>query len=244
MDEYKIINYKSLLTFILKKFWVIALTALVFGIVAFFITQYAITPMYRATIRLYANNKTEASSSLTSSDVSASKSLVDTYISIIQSDTVIGKIAETTKHGYRNEEILKMMSAKSINGTEVFEVSITGPSPQDSADIANAIADFAPGKISEIVEGSSVKVIDRAGQPSEPVSPSSPKNVVAAVLLGIAISAVVLFFIFISDTTIYSEEDIKKFCTLSILGVLPDLAQASQSKSYYSYRYGGRSSGK
>lgn len=242
MDDYKIINYKSLLVYMLKKFWVIVLSALVFGVVAFYITTYAIMPMYTATIRLYANNKTEASNSLTSSDLTAAKSLVDTAISIIQSDSVIGKITEKTKYGYNNEQIKNMMTAKSINGTEVFELSITGHSPEECADIANTIADVAPFKISEIVEGSSVKIIDRAKIPSVPVSPSVPRNVAVAVLFGIAISGVFLLFLFISDTTIYSEKDVKELCTLPILGVLPDFAQVSQGKSYNSYTYAGRSS--
>lgn len=244
MEENKKINYKALLVFILKKSWIIVSAAILFGAAAFCFTKFAITPKYRATIRLYVNNKIEASSSLTSSDVSASKSLVDTYITIIESDSVIDEIVENTENKYTNAQIKNMLSAKSINGTEVFEVSITGPSPEKCATIANAVADLAPGKISEIVDGSSVKIVDRAKVPSGPISPSISRNVAAAVLLGIVGSCIFVFFIFISDTTIYNENDIEEFCTLPILGILPDFTQVSKSKYDYLYSYGGRSSDK
>jgi len=229
MDKYKTINFKSLVIFILKKLWVIALAALIFGIAALLITSYAITPMYRATIRLYA-----------CSEVPASKLLADTYISIIESDSVVEELVERGKYGYTDKQIVKMLDAKPINNTDVFEVSVTGPMPEECANIANSIADIAPDKISEIIEGSSVKIIDRAKTPSEPVSPNIPGDVAAAVLIGITISGALLFFIFVSDTTIYSEEDIREFCTLSILGVLPDFNQVYQGRGNYSYSYGGR----
>lgn len=229
MEETKKPNYQAILFFILKKFWILVLTAAVFGSAAFYISEVVITPQYKATILLYVNNKIEASDSLTSSDVSAAKSLVDTYITIIESDSVLGSVAEKVGNQYTNAQIKKMLSAKSVNGTEVFEVSITGPSPEECAAIANAIADLAPGKISEIVDGSSVKIVDRAKTPSSPVSPNLLKNVAAAVVLGIAVSCGLLFLLSVSDTTIYSEDDIKEFCTLPILGVLPDLNQAGKT---------------
>lgn len=241
MEEYKKINYKALIVFILKKFWIIVLVAVAFGAVSFYITKFVMTPQYRATIRLYVNNRIEASSTLTSSDVSASKSLVDTYITIIKSDSIIDSIAKKTDNKYANGQLKEMLSAKSINGTEVFEVSITGPSPEECADIANMIADFVPDKISEIVDGSSLKIVDRAKVPSSPISPKIPRNVAEAVLLGIVLSCILIFYIFISDTTIYSEDDIKEFCTLPILGVLPDFNRVNKSKYGY-YSYGGRSS--
>ncbi len=243
MDEYKKIDYKSLLFFTLKKFWIIALAAVIFGVSALCVSLYAITPQYSSTIRLYVNNKTEASGSLTSSDVSAAKSLVETYITIIESDSFIDEIAEEIEGKYTNGQIRKMLSARSINGTEVFEVSVSGPSPEECAGIANKIAELAPAKITEIIEGSSVKIVDRAKVPSSPISPDIPLNIELAALLGIVVSCILIFIVFISDTTIYSEDDIGEFCTLPILGILPDFSKVNQSKDGNLYAYGERSRG-
>ncbi|MEA4896439.1 MAG: Wzz/FepE/Etk N-terminal domain-containing protein [Oscillospiraceae bacterium] len=235
MDGYREISLYALFARIFKKLWIVAITIIVFGTSAFIITDFAIKPQYNATIRLYANNKTEDTSLLTSSDVSASKSLVSTYITIIKSNSFAETIAEKVGLGYSSEQIRNMISADSVNGTEVFDVSVTGAVPKDCAIIANEIAELAPGRISEIVNGSSVKIIDRAETPSQPISPSLPKNVATACFLGMVSSCVAIAVTYVHDTTIYNESDIKKFCSLPILGIFPDLSEVGQGDFRYTY---------
>jgi len=242
MGEFREININALFARILKKFWIIAITVIVFGAAAFFFTKVAIAPQYSATIRLYANNKTEDTQSLTSSDVSAAKSLVGTYITIIKSNSVVDAISEETGLKYSNEQIKSMISAEAVNDTEVFDVSVTGTVPEDCTLIANEIAELAPDRISEIANGSTVKIIDRAKVPTQPISPSLPKNVAKACLLGFVISCLAIAITYICDTTIYNEDDIKEICILPILGAFPDLNQ--ESRNYYSFAYGRRSTGK
>lgn len=242
LDEYREIDIKALLARVFEKLWIVAITVIVFGAAAFVITKFAITPQYSATIRLYANNKTEDTGLLTSSDVSAAKSLVGTYITIIESNSVVDTIAEEAGLEYSTEQIKSMISAEAVNGTEVFDVSVTGAVPNDCAIIANKIAELAPGKISVIVNGSSVKIIDRAKVPTGPISPSTPKNVAMACLLGLVISGVAVAVVYMLDTTIYDEDDIKEFCTLPVLGIFPDLNEISRGD--LSYTYGVRSSEK
>ncbi|NLH00909.1 MAG: hypothetical protein GX488_03220, partial [Clostridiales bacterium] len=92
MNAYGKLNYGSLLAFIVRKAWIIALTAVIFGAVSFYATKFIVAPKYSASVRLYVNNKTEDSGTLTPGDLSAAKSLVDTYITIIESDSVIDEI--------------------------------------------------------------------------------------------------------------------------------------------------------
>lgn len=242
MDEYKEISLKELLICIWDKIWIIALATVVFGLAAFTVTEYMIAPKYEATISMYVNNKTEMATSLTTSDVAAAKSLVDTYITIIESNSVLNDVAANAKFECTPGQIKQMMSAKALNSTEVFEVSITTTSPEKSVEIANLLADLAPNKITEIVDGSSVKIIDRATMPIEPVSPSLSKNIAIACLLGFVLSCFTAVLRHMLDTTIYSEEDIKEFCKLPVLGIFSDFNQVSASK--YGYAEDGRSAGK
>jgi len=242
LDEYRDISLKELFVCISKKFWIIVLTAIVFGIAAFFFTRFLIVPQYKATISMYVNNKTESTNSLSTSDVAAAKSLVDTYITIIESSSVLEDIIDNANIDLTASQIRNMMSAKSLNGTEVFEVSITSASPEESEKIANLIADFAPSKISEIVNGSSVKIIDRAKVPTQPASPIMSKNIVIACLLGLIISCFTVIVVHMFDTTIHSEDDIKEFSNLPVLGIFLDFNQAGNSN--YGYSYGRRSAGK
>lgn len=240
MDEYREISLKELFLCIWEKLWIIVLSTLIFGVVAYFVTIYLITPQYQSYVTMYVNNKTEATGSLTSSDVSAAKSLVDTYITIIESNSVIDEVVKQAGINITADQVRKTISAKSINNTEVFQVSVTGTSAQNNAIIANLIADIAPEKISEIVEGSSVKIIDRAQVSYIPVSPNMTKNVLVASMLGFILSGLIIVLVHMFDTTIRSEDDIKNFSTLPILSIFSDFNQAS-SNNRYSYSYAERS---
>ena len=242
MDNYKEISLKELFDCVWSRIWIIALTTVVFGALAFLITKYSIEPQYKATIRLYVNNRTESTNQLTTSDVAAAKSLVDTYITIIKSNSVLDDIVNKVDFDCTPNQIRNMMSASSINGTEVFEVSITGTSPENCAEIANLIAQLAPSKISEIVDGSSVKIIDRAKVPTVPVSPDIFKNTAIACLLGFIISSFIVVIIHMFDTTIRDEDGIKEFSTLPVLGIFFDFNQVSDNK--YAYANVRRSLGK
>ena len=53
-----------------------------------------------------------------------------------------------------------MITASAVNGTEIFEIVVTNPDNQKAELIANTIADVLPKKIANIVEGSSVRIVD------------------------------------------------------------------------------------
>jgi len=239
LDEYKEISLKELFICIWEKIWIILMVTLLCGAGAFLVTKFLIAPQYKATISLYVNNRTDSTNTVSTGDVAASKSLVDTYITIIESNSVVNDIVANAGFDCTAKQIKDMISAASINGTEVFEVSITGISPQKCAKIANLIAILAPSKISEIVSGSSVKIIDNAKDPTEPISPSMPKNIAIACLLGFLISSLVVVLIHMFDNSIYSEDDIKKFCTLPVLGIFADFDQESHSGYKYEHSYEG-----
>ncbi|MFH7445355.1 hypothetical protein RA265_30460, partial [Pseudomonas syringae pv. tagetis] len=70
------------------------------------------------------------------------------------------------------ETVSDMIEAGAVNSTEVFEIQVTSADPEEAERIANCIAELLPGRISEIVEGSSVKIVDYAIVPSHKSSPS------------------------------------------------------------------------
>ena len=69
--------------------------------------------------------------------------------------------------GTLEEQKLKgMIQTESVNETEVFSITVTCDDPHEAEHIANTIARVLPDKISNVVEGSSVRVVDYAVVPS------------------------------------------------------------------------------
>lgn len=235
MQNYRVFDLKRLLLILRKKAWLILLVTVIFGVTALIVTKYYITPEYTASIKLYVNNTTEANKDITSSDITASQSLVGTYIAIIQSDAVLDQVIRKLGLNYSAEQINEMLTASDINQTEVFKVFITSKSPQEAASIANAIADIAPNKISEIVRGSSVKIIDRAKVPVEKNSSSFFLNIAIGVMLGFILTVAIILLAELLDTRIKEEEDLEFLFKLPVLGSITDFNQAN--KGCYGYGY-------
>ena len=75
--------FKLALALLHNKVFII-IASLVFGVIAYIVSSFFITPLYESTSSLYVNNyNAQKTGMISSSDVSASKSLVETYIKIL-----------------------------------------------------------------------------------------------------------------------------------------------------------------
>ena len=236
-------NIQELLYAILNKLWLIILAAAVCGAGMYIYTAKAITPMYRTSVTMYVNNSTkfldgeQQTDYIASTDLSTSERLVATYITILESNTVLEDVSnavyETTGRRVSPGMIRSAMSAGSINETEVFRVSISHSDPAMAQAIANAIADAAPAALANIVEGSSTKVVDRAGLPAAPYYPSTMRNAVLGVLIGGFLAVAIVAVTVLMDVRVRSEEDLARLSQAPVLGVIPDFDVVAEKG--YSY---------
>ena len=218
------IDVGELFKILWKRAWIIVLCALLVGGMTLVYTANFVTPMYRAEVTMYVNNNSGNTDTVSSSNLAVALQLVKTYVNIIKSDRVLEKVIEETGLMLTPKQIRGMLTAESVNDTEMFAVRITSSSPEMSMRIANAIADVAPGVISVIIEGSSAKVVDYAKVPNSRVSPSYTTNTIVGTLAGGILAA--LFFILqhLLDTRIKTEEDLERICEIPVLGSIPDFA--------------------
>ena len=136
--------------------------------------------MYRASVTIYVNNVRAGNQveSISSSSLSSSKQLVQTYIKIISSDKVLTKVIEKAECEYSVEYVRNLISATQVDETELFKVHISHRDPEMAAHLANAVAEVIPTEMAAIVEGSSTKIIDYATVPQYRYTPSYTKNTV------------------------------------------------------------------
>lgn len=214
------IDLRQIFSILWNRARLIVLVTILFGGVAFAITYFFITPKYTASVTLYVNNSSQ-SETLSSSDLSVSRSLVDTCVTIIQSPTVMEKVAEESDLDINAASILPMLSAGAISNTEIFEVSINSEDPVAAAEIANAIAAVVPDAIQEIVIASSVKVINYATVPTEKSSPSFSRNTAIGAAVGCVLVVMIVILLELLDVRIKTEEDLEKMFDLPVLGAIP-----------------------
>ena len=191
------------------KAWAIVLVTLITAAMAFAGTKLFITPLYTASAMMYVNNSSISvgSTQVNLSDLTAAQSLVETYMVILKT-----------------------------RSTEVFSISVTSASPEEAEKIANTIAELLPNRIADIVEGSSVRIVDYAVVPSKKTSPSLSKNTMLGAMLGFVLSCGVFTVLYLLDDVVHNEDYIRVTFDLPLLAVVPDLTEKNSKSNYYYYR--------
>ena len=239
------IDLGKLARFLFGYWWAILASAVILAVLAFGCTRFAVTPLYRSGVTIYVNNVNapgQQIETITGSNLAAAQKLVSTYVNIIKSDTVLKDVIKTAKLEAKPEDIRKMMSAKQVEETEMFQVFISNPNPKTAAYIANAIANVAPKRIAGFVEGSSAKIVDYASEAEKPYTPSYTKNIALGFLLGAILACIVLTLRYLFDMRVKTEDDLKQYFDAPVLGIIPSFEQ--KRKSGYGYGYGYAQAGK
>lgn len=236
--EYVEIDLIEIAKSLCRRGWAVILAMVLFAGAAFSYAAFFVTPLYQARALMYVNNSTfsvgNTSVSISPSQLSAAQHLVDTYVVILKTRTTLNKVIEEADLNYSYGQLYKMIQAGPVDSTEVFEIVVTSPDPREAERIANTIADVLPDKISDIVDGSSVRVVDYAVVPSRKASPNITKYVSAGLMLGFLVSCVVLVTLQIFDTTIYNTDCLSLNYDLPVLAVIPDTSSRKSSEgSYY-----------
>lgn len=221
---------------------VIILVALILGGVAFGGTYLFISPKYEATAKLYVNNSAislgNTSVSISSGELTAAQTLVKTYIEILKSRTTMNEVIDESGVTYTVEQLQEMIHASEIAGTGIFGITVESESPMEAELIANTIARVLPDRISDIVEGSSVRIVDYAIVPAHRSSPSYLKNTAIGALAGVVLVAGIICLKEIlnaqEDIIISSSDDLTElYPDIPVLAVIPDMRSTSK-KGYYS----------
>ena len=245
-EEFMEVNVKRLWDAVLSKSWLIVLMSLLCAVVVFVGTFFLVTPLYQSSAMFYVNNSSisvgDASLSIDSGDISASKSLVNTYIVILDTRETLGAVIDYAGIDRTVGEVRDMIEAKPIDDTEVFRVVVTSADPKEADIIADAISYILPKRISTIVEGTSAKVVDSPIKATRPSSPSYMMNTLIGFLIGFVLSAGFVVFQELFDITVRGEEDINQACKHPILAAVPDMNAPTKGSSHY-YAYGNRRKG-
>ena len=211
-DEEIQIDLLRLAAALWKRAWIIAISAAVVGCIAFLYSSFILTPLYEANALVYVNNSavTGENVSITPNELSAAKSLVDTYIVILQAKNTLEELA----------------------------ASATSPDPEEAALIINTLTQLLPDKISAVVDGSSVRIVDNSGVPEDKVFPSVTKYTLIGFLLGFFLACAGIITAELFDDIIHDEDYINQNYEVPILAIVPDLSEPTEEKYSYYGDYG------
>lgn len=225
------LSLKNIVELLMRRIWVIVCAAIAGATVLFLITFFGVEPLYTSTASLYVygGGGQQAANTLTESELRVSKQLVDTYIVIIKSNTVLSQVAERIGDPELDvEAIREKLAAQAIDSTEAFSVSVTDKDPAMAQHIVNTILDVAPAEIIRVVKAGSVEVIDYADLPEDPQWPILLHAVIGA-LLGAVLSVGGILLRTTLDTSVHDASDLTRTFPIPVIGEIPAFQAAGQT---------------
>jgi len=236
-EEYIEIDLFQLMEAVWRHIIIIVLAMVLSGVMGFALAHYVIPAKYQASALLYVNNSSLSvgSTSISLSDLSASQTLVDTYIAILKTRLTLNDVIEQAEVDYNFEELKEMIGAKAVNGTEIFEVTVTSKDPQEAERIANIIVKVLPDKIAQIMDGSSVRTVDLAITPQKPSSPNLVNYSLLGALMGLLLSCGIVVLRELLNEQIMGEDELLQIYNLPVLAAIPDMLAVQAGKTYGSY---------
>ena len=245
--EYYTIDVMHILKSLWRRIWVIVIAGIVAAAAGFSVSSFLITPKYSASIMLYVNNSSfslgNTSFSISSSEITAAQSLVKTYGEILNNRTTLERVIDKSGVDYKYDELSEMIVSAPSNDTEIMRVTVTSDDPYEAANIANTIAEVLPVRISEIIDGASMEVVDAAVPILDKISPSITKYTIVGFIIGVVLSTLFIAVAAMLDDTIHDEEYVLRTYDYPILAKVPNLVEVgARGYEYYSSPKDGKKS--
>lgn len=207
----------------------IGLTAVLWGLLTFWVTYFFVAPQYTASAKFYVNTHALSGENISSGDLTTSRDLVTSCIAILNTKESLNEVMQCAGRYYSVPELQGMITATAVDETELFQVSVTCSDPQEAAALAHAITQVLPQRIAGIIEGASAKVVETPSIPSKPSSPTWAKFTLIGSLAGLVFTAGLILLREIFDVRIRTEEDIAQVCGYPVLASVP-VAESSHGE--------------
>lgn len=240
-DYVKEIDLLGICKAIWSKFWFVILLTLIGAALAFGITNFLIHPTYRSSFTIYVNNHSSNSAnqvnSLNSNDTAASQTLAQTYASILKSRPVVEDAMDRIGMSAEYDDIINDITTEVDTDSQLVTIDVTMKSAKNAHNLARAIARVAPKYISNIVEGSSMKIVSSPILADKPYAPSIPKNTAIGAVIGFLLAIVIVVIRYLIDDRIKSVEKLEAKFGFSVIGIIPNFDEAANNKGKKHYGY-------
>ena len=238
-NGYITVDLLQILKMVINKLWLVLLVGIICAGIGFGYATYYIKPTYSSTVLLFANNSSlnvgSTTFKISAADLQASQGLVRTYSEILKTRTTLEQIIEKADVDYSCAQLSGMISAGDVNETEIMGITVTCEDPYIATKIANCIATVLPARVSEIIDGATMEIVDTAVPNLQKVAPSVTKYTMMGFIIGVLLVVGIIAVISILDDTIYDDNYVIETYNYPILAKVPNLI-SDGTKPYGKYR--------
>ena len=193
----------------LVKHWKHILLAMLIGaVLAGVYYLVGVKPSYQADASIFITNN---ESVITVSDLQLSSELTEDYAKIIKSRNVLKQVIK---------DLDLNLDYRALNG--LVSVTVSCGDMELCRDIANSLMNIGLERIYQVIGSSEPTIIDFSEAESvEEITPSLTKYLAMGLILGMVLACGLVCMIYLTDTTIKTEDDLKKYLGIPILSIVP-----------------------
>ncbi|HHY0835792.1 TPA: YveK family protein [Bacillus thuringiensis] len=240
-QEMSIKDFQQLLK---RRFVTIILTMCCLTASLVLISMYVLKPSYQYSTQILVGNLDEFNKENSTNKTQENKQLVTSYVDILKSPLIISTVKKTLKLEQSSYELAQKISVVNTDNSQIVTVTVKDSNPKVVKDIVKTLAEQSKQSFQQYTNVQGVKVL------TDPELQEQAEKLFPKFQLIIPISLIVSFFVGIGlavfrdyfDERIYTEQDLEKITTVSVIGhinVKPNRKQKSTEIDKQSSIYRG-----
>jgi len=217
-----------------NKILIILIGFVIGAMIAFGITKFMITPLYKAQSTIYVFTKSTSITSMADINIGSALTVDFKYVGTTRDviEAAIKELGLDTTY----ESLVKTISITNPSNSRLLEITVTNPDPTAAANISNTVADCLRERIADVMDTDKPSMVQRAVVPKTKSSPSTSRNTVIGALIGALLVAAVVIIRYLMDDTIKDEDDVQQYLQLNTLAAFPLIRQKNETPSKFSIK--------
>ncbi|MDO4734724.1 MAG: hypothetical protein Q4A51_05640, partial [Lachnospiraceae bacterium] len=211
-----------------RRFWWLVLLFILVGASSFYLySKKTFVPQYQAYCSFAISATTAYGSSADYYNQKAATQLNKTFPYIISSGVLMDAVAEDLGV----YEVPATVTTDTIGDTALFTMRVTADDPEMAYNVLQSVIKCYP-KVAEVILGNTVLTkIDESGMPTYPINSAGTKRkAVIGGLAGLVAGLILLLILAVRRRTVITEQDIKDFISLPMLGTVPKVKFKKRGK--------------
>ena len=185
------------------------------------------TPQYTTETQLFVSTTDSGSTTEVFQGSQFSEQRVTSYARLITGDELAERVVERLDLRESADQLAKKVTASALADTVLIDVTVTDPSPEEAARIAEALGDEFIGFVGELEaaddSGQSrvrVTVTEQPAIPSAPSSPTTLLNVLVGAVVGLVLTAAATVIRARLDRSVRTAEDAAAAAGAPVIGLI------------------------
>lgn len=237
------LDLSALLKTLKKHFAIIITLGLLTGIASFLVSNFLIDKKYESMALLYVENNQNTSDSLNINDINAAQKLVNTCQILFKSGTALDTLIDNLDLPYSKKELSEMITAASVNSTEVMQLKVESSDPVEAQIIVNELVEISKDEFNRIIKSGSIEVVEMGEISTAPSFPNVQMITFVGLAIGLVIAFIIFFILDMLDVAVKHSDNLAKLYDVPVFAEIMEFDSASNNGKYgYSdYGYGKKS---